>query len=941
MLPRRIRIGWLCAFSALLAFGAKAQEGSIRGKILDADRLPLAGAHIRLVSPEDTTQAYLTTSEGDGTFLFSKIPVKTYRLEVTSIGFQKFSVNIRVPASPIEIGPFVLAERTIRIGEVVVEGRIPPAVQNGDTTEYIAGAFKTNRDATAEELITKMPGITVDNGTVRAGGENVQRVLVDGKPYFGDDPTLALRNLPAEVIDKIQVFDQMSDQAQFTGFDDGQSVKAMNVMTRRERRDLEFGKFTAGYGNDGRYETGGNYNSFQNNRRISILGLSNNINEQNFTMQDLLGVVSANNQVRPPGQGPSRRGNTGGGSRRSPSGSQGGSGGPNPFLSAQQQGLNTSHMLGTNFSDSLADNLFTQASYFFNRTDNVNQQALNRQYVLGGDSTSLYTQNTNPSSRNFNHRINARVEYAADLANAITVLPQLYFQSNRADNVLNAMSLQTGATSVSRSTTDALNSGYDLSGHIVYRHRFDVPGRTVSVDVGVGASRKTTNGSLESSTQFLPGPASQNDTLDQQSRYLSNGHTLSANVVYTEPGGENGLIQVNYSPSFTRSTANKSTFDFDPVTEGFTSLDIPLSNSYANEYFAQNAGLGYRLRLTDLNMMAGISYQVSRLEGSQPTVRGGDVSRTFTTFLPNALLLYTMPDHRSLRIFYRASTRAPTVTQLQRVTNNTNPLLLTTGNPDLNQSYTHSLLARYSVTSTDRAQSMFLLLSATYTANYIANSTVIPARDTVMADGTRLSPGTQLTFPVNLDGYWNVRSFFTYGFPFDLLQSTLNLNSGITFARTPGLVNSARNIANATTLSQGIVLGSNISPDFDFTVAYTGSYNLARNTLQADANSNYYSHTASIKWTWTFWEGIVLRNDVTNVLTSGLAAGYDQNIVLWNASIAKKLFEAQRGEIKLGVADILGQNKNVSRTITDTYVEDTRNQALTRYIMLSFTYTIR
>jgi hypothetical protein len=290
---------------------------------------------------------------------------------------------------------------------------------------------------------------------------------------------------------------------------------------------------------------------------------------------------------------------------------------------------------------------------------------------------------------------------------------------------------------------------------------------------------------------------------------------------------------------------------------------------------------------------------------------------------------------------YRASTRPPTVAQLQNVVNNSNPLLLTTGNPSLDQSLSHSLMMRYSETLPDRARSMFVLLSATMTNNYIANATVIPAKDTVLADGTSLVSGTQLTSPVNLNGYWNVRSFFTYGFPFDVISSTLNLNAGITYTRTPGLVNTLQNISNAWSLSEGFVLGSNISQDFDFTVSYMGNYTLGRNTLQSEANSNYYSHTASLRWTWTFWEGVVLRNDLRNVLTAGQAEGYNQNTILWNISLAKKLFTDQKGEVKVGVVDLLGQNKAVSHSVTESYLEDTRNEALTRYVMVNFAYTIR
>jgi hypothetical protein len=946
------RIAIFISLVVVVASASNAQEYSIRGKVVGETKSPLLGVHIRLVNLADTSQSHLTETAADGSFLFSQIPSGSYRLEVTAVGRAPIPRTIRITKENADVGSLVMMELPILMREVLVQGRVPAAIQNGDTTEYRAAAVKVNRDATAEDLLTKLPGITVTNGTITHGGETVQRVLVDGRPFFGDDPTLAVRNLPAEVIDKIQVFDQMSDQAQFTGFDDGQSIKTLNIMTRRNRGELNFGKVLGGYGDDQRYDAAANVNLFDGNSRMSFLGSSNNVNQQDFSTQDLLGVISSNNQVRVPGSAFNRRGNRGGGPRGNAFGRSGGLG-FNPQLVGQQQGLNTTSLLGTNMSDSLASNLFAQGSYFFNRVNNQNQQLDHRQYLLGGDSISLYDQNSDASSRNFNHRISSRVDYSVNQSNTLTFLPVLYFQSNRAGNLLDAVTTQsTGGLpaagqavatigSESQTNTNALNSGYNLSGHAVYRHKFDIPGRTVSLDVGAGANRKQTDGSLAAWDQFSGVGLPQNDTVSQQSNYLSNVHTVSANLVYTEPAGENGLLQVLYAPTYTRSTADKRTYDFDAATGGYTSFDVPLSNSYVNEYITQNAGIGYRWRGTGINLMTTLSYQLAELKSDEASVVGGDISRRFGTLMPSALLMYAFPDHRALRIFYRTFTRAPSVTQLQHVTDNSNPLLLNTGNPDLVQSYSHTLLARYSLTTPNQARSMFLLFSGTYTAHYIANASIIPSRDTLLSDGTSLAQGTQLTYPVNLDGYWNLRSFFTYGFPFDLLSSTLNLNSGITYARTPGSVNNVLSVSNSVSPTFGFVIGSNISEDFDFTISYAGSYTIARNTIQPSTNSNYYSHTASLKWVWTFWKEIVLNNQLSNVLTSGLAQGFDQNIVLWNISLGKKFFADDKGELKVGVADLLGQNRSVNRSVTSSYVDDTQNQVLTRYFLLTFTYTIR
>jgi len=944
--PRLSLVFTFALFCFASSSTAIAQNYSIRGRVIDENMSALPGVLVRLIGLSDSAKSYAASTDLDGTFAFKNISRQSYRLDLSAVGRKNFSTVIKVVDRNIDIGDLSMKESAIPMHGVTVEGRVPSAIQNGDTTEFQAVAVKMNRDATMEDLLTKLPGIVVTNGTVTVGGETVQRVLVDGRPYFGDDPTLAIRNLPAEVIDRIQVFDQMSDQAQFTGFDDGQSVKAINVVTRRNRPNLNFGKFTAGYGSDdGRYDAAANMNMFDGNSRISLLGSSNNVNQQDFSTQDILGVISSRNQTFTPGAGGAFGGR---GQRRvNPFGRSGAISSNNQFV-GQQQGINNTSMIGTNASDSLADNLFAQGSYFFNRVGNQNNQYDHRQYLLGGDSTSLYDQNSNVASTNYNNRINGRLDYAADPSNKLTILPVLYFQSNRANNFLDATTSQNEDTSTN---TNSLNNGYNLTAHAIYRHAFDLPGRTISMDFGAGANRKHTSGLLSSADQYYGiGP---NDSLSQQSDYLSNVETVSANLIYTEPTDVNAMAELTYNPSFTRNTAYKNTYNFDPLTHGYTDFYSPLSNSYSDNYMTQKISFGYRWRSsgtvgrgigpsgTGWNLMANLSYQYAELNGDDSTSTKMSITKKFWDFLPSVLINYTSPDHRNLRIFYRTSTSAPAVTQLQQVIDNSNPLLLTTGNPNLAQSYSHLLLARYNLTALGRARSMFLLLFATYTQNYIGNATIIPSRDTVLSDGTALTQGTQLTYPVNLNGYWSVRSFFTYGLPFDLISSALNLSAGMTYNRTPGMLNNVVSDANTIGPNAGFVIGSNISQDFDFTISYMGSYNFAMNSQQTTGNANYYSHTALLKWVWEFWNGIVLNNQLSNQITSGLAQGYDQNILLWNLSLAKKFFADESGELRVSVNDLLSQNKSVNRSVTDTYIDDTQNEVLTRYVLVSFSYTVR
>ena len=272
---------------------------------------------------------------------------------------------------------------------------------------------------------------------------------------------------------------------------------------------------------------------------------------------------------------------------------------------------------------------------------------------------------------------------------------------------------------------------------------------------------------------------------------------------------------------------------------------------------------------------------------------------------------------------------------------NTNPLLLTTGNPGLAQSYSHTMVARYSITNPVRSLSRFFLLAFTYTRDYIGNSVRTLGNDSTLTGGIHGTRGAQLSDPTNLDGYWNARGFATFGLPFTLISSNLSFNTSLNFTRTPGLVQGASAISTTTVASQGLVVASNISEDVDFNVTYTGNYTFGRNTLQPSQNSNYYSHTAGVMLNLTFWDGFVIRNDLNHAFSNGLSAGYNTNALLRNASVSKKFLADLRGEIRLTVTDILEQNKSTNRTITETYIEDSISSVLPRYAMLTASYTFR
>jgi hypothetical protein len=927
---------------------AWTQPARVQGKVVERKtHQPLTGAHIKLINSSDSTQTFLTTSSATGSFTFDNVARGLYRLEVSHIACAKLIKSIRIDAANTDVGELALTENIIPLGEVVSEVKTPTAVQKSDTSEFNARAYKINPDAVAEDLVAKMPGITVENGTVKSKGEDIQRVLVDGKPFFGNDPTLALRNLPAETIEKIQVFDKLSDQAEFTGFDDGQAQRTMNIVTRPDRRNGQFGKTYAGIGNDGRYIAGGNLNSFSGGTRFSLLGLSNNVNQQNFSTQDILGAVGSGGQRGGFGGGGfgGRRGGGGPGGGGFGGGGFGGGGAVNNFLVGQQSGITSTNSFGLNYSDAWGQDLQVSQSYFFNRTNNENDQTLQRQYLGAPDSSTFYREQSGGANKNYNHRIDSRFEYSIDSSNSIIFQPQLLFQNNNASSSVAGTNSLLNSQLLNRAQNDSRNnsSGNTLTGRLTVRHKFETQGRTISLDLNGSTNRKRGESTLKSLAEYFQAPASGNDTVDQHSTTASDGNSLSARLVYTEPIADNSQLQFTYNPSRSKSSADSRRYSFDVANQQYTDLDAKLSNTYDNIYTTQNGSLGYRYhaRETGLNFMADVALQSATLTGEQIFPFTTSVRRTFFTVLPSAMLNFSSSDQSNLRVSYRTSTRAPSISQLQSVVDNSNPLLLSTGNPDLKQSFSHSLVSRYSTANVEKSQSTFVLLSLTYTNDYIGNASLTAARDTVGIGGVALNRGTQLSYPTNLDGYWSLRTFFTHGFPLEFASTNLNLNAGYTYARTPGLVNNVSNLAHSSALNGGVVLASNISEDLDFTLSYNGTYNIVRNSLQTSLNNTYFSHTASLRLNLTFFGGLVFRNETFNSLYTGLGSGYNQNYVLWNVSLAQKFFENKSCELRIGVTDLLDQNKSVNRNVTETYIEDSQNQVLGRYFLLQFTYTVR
>lgn len=918
----------------ILALNNTIAQVKVSGIIKNKTTLEsLPGIAVVLLNPRDSSIASGVISDLDGKFNIETKRNGPFLVKISSVGYNTKFERIVAQGSDIEMGEIQISTSMNQLKTTEIDGVQIRAIQKGDTTEFNANAFKVNPDATAEDLVKKMPGVTIDANGVKAGGETVQKVLIDGQEYFGDDASAALKNLPAEVVDKIQVFDKLSDQAQFTGFDDGNSRKTMNIVTKSGLRNSQFGRFYAGGGTSERYTGGVNLNLFKGARRVSILGQSNNINVQNFSGQDLLGLTAV--------AGGGAQGGRGGGGMGRMMNTVPGSNDPSNFMVGQSNGINTTHSFGVNYQDSIGKKAKIGGSYFFNNGANKTDKNSDRNQFINDTTTQNYTEENNSWSNNLNHRLNLRVEINFDTSNSIIYTPRINWQGNLTGSYLNGETVRNITNNINQTNTDNLNSntGYSNGHNILIRHKFKKVSRTISLTLNTDFSEKYGEINLLS-TNFNFNPDTSNN-INQITKSYSSSKAYSANVMYTEPLGKRSQLFLTYAPSYTINYSEKIANQLNLTTNEYSRLDSTLSNKFDNIQSVQRGGAGIRIRTKRAMLVLNANVQALELKSAQTFPINFPVKRNFVNVLPFAMFNYKFSTSTNIRIFYRSNTNIPSLTQLQNVPNNNNPLQITIGNAALKQEFSQSLAVRFGTANTKTSRALFINAGGSFTNNYIANATTIANTDTIVFNSILLRNGSQITQPTNLNGYVNLNSLVTYSFPIKIIKSTINLQTGLNYIKTPGRINGINNNTQNYAYSGGAVIASNISEKIDFTISYNGGLNVVSNTLQPQLNNNYIIQTAGFKGNWLPWKGLVLNTEVTHYRYDGLGAAFNQRYWLWNAGIGYKFLKNKLAEIRISAFDLLNQNTNISRTVTETYIEDNQTRVLNRYFLMTFTYTLK
>ncbi|MBX2930837.1 MAG: outer membrane beta-barrel protein [Chitinophagaceae bacterium] len=922
---------FIICFLSFVQIGFTQQNAPLlKGKLTDTiGKQSLKDASITILSPKDSTVEAFGLAKTDGAFEIKGFPLGTYLIQISFSGYEHYFKTITFnKQNPIaDLGIVYMKPSATELEGVAVVAA--PVQIKGDTTEFNANSFKTKPNATAEDLLKKLPGVQVDkSGSVKVQGQTVTRVLVDGKRFFGDDPTTATRNLPSDMIEKVQTYDAQSDQSTFSGFDDGNREKTINFITKKDRKKGYFGKLSVGAGNYERYATSANFNRFNGNQQISFIGQANNINQQNFSIQDLLGAMNT----------------SGGGGFVSIRGGGRGGGMLNNFMTPNQAGIATTWAAGINYNDVWSSKTSVSGSYFYNNMNTNNDNENYTETFVTNDSSQFNDNKTFSGNTNQNHRFNFEIDHRIDSANSILIRPNFSYQQN--DRHQQTVSALTKGKSINLSEVQQITNnnshGYNFSTSILLRHKFKKRGRTISLNLTPGFNNNQSDGNNISYNNIYASGFPIVDTVNQINSTDRVGKSFSSNLSYTEPIGKRGQIELSYNYNYNKNNSDQQTFTYNKNTGQFDIVVPNLTNKFDNTITSNRLNANYREQLNkQWSYTVGMGVQYAELTSDNQT-KATKLSNNYTNYFPSFQIRYSKNRTKNLRFDYRGSTNAPSITQLQDVVDNSNQLYIRNGNPDLAQEFRHNFSIFYTNFNIVTFKNFFVSLNGNLTQNKIGNSVVQNVGNApIVVDGITLIPGAQYTKPVNINGAMNVSGFINYGFPLKKPKSNINLTTTLMYSKDINLFNNEKNYTHNYIIGERISYTMNIKEIFDLNFSSSSTYTFARYSLNNTQDGDYFSQILSVEPTYSSKSGWIIGSEFELTMNRGQSAGYNQTIPLWNASIAKTIFKKKDGEIKLSVFDLLNQNKSITRTVQQNYIQDTRTSVLTRYIMLTFTYNLR
>ncbi|MBL7807607.1 MAG: TonB-dependent receptor [Saprospiraceae bacterium] len=924
---QKILLPVLFLFLGFQLYAQTPSKVTIKGVVSDTTGELTSFATVMLLNPKDSTLVNFTRSSDKGEFEFKNVKNSPYLLKISFVGHLPLQIYLPVSNTEINnVGKLQIKPITSELLEVVVKAAKATLSIKGDTIEYDASSFKVPPGSTVEDLLRRLPGIEVDaDGNIRAQGRDVKRVYVDGKTFFGDDPKAATKNLGAETISKVQVYNESSEQAKLTGVDDGKKEKAMNLELKDEFKKGSFGKITAAVGTEERWAGRGSYNRFNKKEQLSFIGFANNINQTGVNWEDY-GEFKGQNSF-----GDNDNGDFGfGGGRRYYFFDGGGT--DSPFNNFDGRGFTTNYGGGANYNFDNKKVKFN-ASYFYKETSLDLDQYTSRQTFLP-DTTFFNTDTLGKNEFRGSHSLASRLTYDIDSSDLLVFKIEGRLSKANGQTLQNQLfsnDLGTPTTSLDINNSNQLDA-WRISGTGIYRHRFVKKGRSFALSGGYNDSTNDGSETLSSDNKYLL-----SDSRTSIRQFNSNfAHTkqLKSSALFTEPISKKWYLELFANASQTDNEVNRPTGDPENNNQRIDSLSI-----YYNQQ-VQYGRFGSSIRYSNmgLNLTAGLAAQQLQLKGTYAVAEGlpllaTPLNQKYVNFTPNVELEYQLPKDMWLSTNYSYSISEPQFNDLQPIPIVTNPAFRTLGNPDLQPQRSHSFGANFNYWNAANMASYGIGTDFDLYDNQIVYSQTIEFIDSLGARTT--------SRPENVSGGANFSTYIWSNIPIIKTKLTVNVNPSISVNRSPSFINGIEN--ETSSQNYNFRIGFNITPNPKIIAGLSGNmrFNNIEYSIQSEQNQKIrgYGTDASIKW--QVLDKVFLESNFNYNIFQNERFDFEQKVGIWNASVRRLFGKNNKIEVRLAAFDLLNQRVNIQQSASQNYVIYSIAPTLARYFMLSVSYNVR
>lgn len=890
----------------IISFAQKSRL--VQGKITDSTHTPLPGVTVLLVIPE-TGDSIRTVSGKRGLFSFSGITASRFILHTSYSEYASFRQEYSIPPSEtsFQVGEIILRPDIKLLKEILLG--TPFILIREDTIEYKADSILLKPDASVEDLLKNLPGIEVSkNGVITAQGRPVYKVKVNGKDFFGTDVKMATRELPANIVDKIQVMDDADDPVAAGGIKPDNPAKVINLKLKKEKRNGVFGNLSAGYGTEESYQVKANTNFFSDRSQLSFYGNSNNINN-GFVITGIgssgMGPMSMSSGMISPGSNGRKRN-----------------------ILNIPEGITTTHSAGTNFRFDFGKNNSFYGSYSYRSSVTEGYREIYQQHFYPS-GYFINNQRLDYSNPVHNHQAYLNLELNPDSLTYIKISPEFGLNESRSRNSTNFnyyrdTSIKTSEGYI-KDTSKTRSPGFGVT--VFYSQGFRKPGRSLTMGFSLNTDRSTLESFRPGFTRVYDALGGYSDSLQEQ-QILQNtkGNNYSLYITYAEPIRKNHFMELNLSHGYSRSSNNRDVYQPYPGPGNWLLIDA-LSDRYANRYDNDRADLTFRTVRKKYNYSLGMGLLPIRTRTFSEEKDSAYNRQTIINLAPSARFSYSFSRTRNLSVSYNGFSRRPGIIQLQLTRDISNPQFQTEGNPDLRPEFTHSLNLHYNSFDLLSGNSLFASLGFNATKNKIINSTRL--LDT---------SGAQLSRPENINGMYSVSGFYNYSKPWQQGKYLLRVNGNFFYNRDANLVNAVRSTGNNWLLSQGAAFVYNNKSWLELGIEAGFAVSASRNLVNRGNASTYsswnFGNTVSVDLPGRF----VIRYDFEMILNRGLEGSFDDNIYLLNITAEKKLLKRESLYISFSGNNIFNQNASFAREITGNSINDSRSLQLARYYLFTLSY---